>query len=163
MVIELDMYNKILLAVDDSEQAEKATQRSLEFQKALNAEVVAFHSMEHHMIPQQLPLAVPLHNQYNFTIPQTSYKEIHQVYKEKGKMILEKAKSIFEEEGLSLETRLIIEKNPEKYIKDVVVEEGFDLVILGHKGTHSKIGEILLGSVAQDVLEKAECDILICK
>jgi nucleotide-binding universal stress UspA family protein len=157
------MYEKILLAVDDSKVSEKASQRALEFKQSVDAEVVAFHSMEHHMIPKELPLTVPLQNAYSFTIPQASYQEIHQAYRDKGEMILEKTKAMFEEEDLSLETRLITKQNPEDYIKEVVKEEDFDLVIMGHRGTHSKIEEILLGSVAQEVLEKAECDILVIK
>lgn len=157
------MYKKILLAVDDSEVSEKAAQRALEFKKSVDAEVIAFHSMEHHMIPKELPLTVPLQNAYSFSIPQASYEEIHQAYKDKGRMILEKVKSLFEEEALSLETRLITENNPEDYIKEIVKQENFDLIIMGHRGSHSKIEEILLGSVAQEVLEKAECDILVVK
>ena len=157
------MYNKILLAIDDSEEAEKAIRRALEFKKNFDAEIVAFHSMKHHLIPQELPLTVPMQNTYSFTIPQANYQKIHKAYEEKGEKILDKVKSRFEKEGLSLETRLITKKDPEDYIKDIVEEEGFDLVILGHKGTHSKAREILLGTVAREVLEKAECDVLISK
>ena len=42
-------------------------------------------------------------------------------------------------------------------------EENFDLVVLGAKGHHSKIKEILLGTVLTKVVKCVQCDILIVK
>ena len=42
-------------------------------------------------------------------------------------------------------------------------EEGFDLVVIGTKGIHSKLRQILLGSVAQRVVKNAPCDVLVVR
>ncbi|MHA1489684.1 MAG: universal stress protein [Promethearchaeota archaeon] len=41
-------------------------------------------------------------------------------------------------------------------------DENFDLVILGGKGQHSKIGAIL-GTVSTHVVNNADCDVLVIR
>ena len=69
----------------------------------------------------------------------------------------------FTKEGLAVETRLIEDDAPEVYIRRIVEEENFDLVVLGSKGHHSKLKEILLGTVSKNVVRSAPCDVLIVK
>ncbi|TFF99741.1 MAG: universal stress protein [Promethearchaeota archaeon] len=157
------MYDKILLAIDDSKASEKAIERALEFKKNFKTEITAFHSIEHHMIPKEIPLTVPFQNANSFTIPPTSYREIKGAYEAKGEKILNNAQMVFKEEGLNLETHLVTGKEPADYIEEVVERENFNLVIMGHRGSHSKLEDIFLGSVAKKVLESVECDVLIIK
>lgn len=80
-----------------------------------------------------------------------------------GKSLLEKIKEMFDREDCKLETRLINHINPKHYIERTVISEEFDLVILGCKGEHSKVGELVLGSVAHDAVNHARCDVLIVR
>ncbi len=43
------MYKKILIGVDDSENAIRAAKKVIEIQKLHDSEVVAFHSVIHHL------------------------------------------------------------------------------------------------------------------
>ena len=52
--------------------------------------------------------------------------------------------------------------DPAATIVDVAAAEGFDLVVIGHKG-HSAIERFLLGSVATKVLHHAPCNVLVVK
>ncbi len=157
------MYKKILLSMDSSEDAERAAQKAIEIKKQWNSEVIAFHSIEHHLTPQQLPLSSPVGSTYEYIIPPDTYDKIEQAYKDHGKQILQKVENMFQEEGLKVETRLITFNDPEDYIIETVKKENFDLVILGCKGAHSKLKEIFIGSVAQTVLNRAPCDILVIR
>jgi len=58
----------------------------------------------------------------------------------------------------------IIKSNP-KIIKSSLrfFFKNFDLVVLGSKGHHSQLKEILLGTVSTNVVKSAPCDILIVK
>ncbi|MFX0103946.1 MAG: universal stress protein [Candidatus Hodarchaeota archaeon] len=144
-----------MLATDGSFHANNATEQVIEFQKQWNCEVVIFHSTKHHKLPIRL---YP-----DEAIPIEIYRNIEDVSKKAGKELLDKAKYIFSKEGLKVETRLIEDFAPEVYIRKIVEEEHFDLVVLGSKGHHSKLKEILLGTVSTKVVNSVPCDVLLVK
>lgn len=45
----------------------------------------------------------------------------------------------------------------------MVEEENFDLVVLGDQGQHSKLERIFLGTVAEGIVNNAQCDVLIVR
>ena len=149
------IYKKILLAIDGSFHSNNAAVKVTEFQKGWDSEVVIFHSIRHHKIPMGL---FP-----NETIPIELYQNIEEVSKKGGEQLLNKTKEIFSKAGLSVDTRLIEDEEPEVYIRRIVEEEKFDLVVLGSKGHHSKLKEILLGTVSTKVSKSAPCDVLLIK
>lgn len=155
------MYQKILLAVDSSETSKRAAKRAMTLQKAWNSKVVAFYSIKHHMIPQEYPLGPMEDPQY--AVPSSVYERIQETYVSHGKEILAEIEGMFKNEGLSIDTRLVEDTSPKKYIIHTVENEDFDLVVLGDKGEHSKIKEIFLGSVTESVIHHAKCDILIVR
>lgn len=77
----------------------------------------------------------------------------------RGEAILESAEDLAEDHGVSISTELlegdasdtILKGDASDTIADYVDEKGFDTVIVGHRGTTAKRGE-LLGSFAQDVV-----------
>ena len=150
------MYKKILLCIDGSEDAHKAVNKVMEFYKVWNCQIIAFHSIEHHMV-------IPTFSIYDsspFAI--NSYRMIRDDYEKLGKHILEETKQIFEEAGVPIETRLIDDIKPEKYAIERAKDENFDLIVLGSKGHHSKLS-MVLGTVATHVVNNAECDVLIIR
>lgn len=157
------MYNKILLAIDGSDDALRAAKSAIEIKKKFNSEVTMFHSVEHHMLPSVLKLTVPLQGMYTYEIPPVDYEQIRDEYKKQGEAVLKKAETLFKEENLDVEARLVEEIKPAKYIKNHVEKEDFDLVILGCKGKHSKVKQLVLGTVATKVLNEAPCDVLVIR
>lgn len=149
------IYKKSLLATDGSFHSNNAVVQVVEFQQKWNSKVVIFHSIRHHKIPMGL---FP-----NEPIPIELYQNIEEVSKKVGEQLLNKTKEIFNKAGLSVETRLIEDEEPEVYIRRIVEEENFDLVVLGSKGHHSKLKEILLGTVSTNVAKSVPCDLLIVK
>ena len=149
------IYKKILLATDGSFHANNAAEQVAEFQKNWKSNVVIFHSIKHHKI---LKGFFP-----NEALPIEIYRNMEEASKKAGEQLLNKTKEIFNKVGLPVETRLIEDDEPEVYIRRVVEEENFDLVVLGAKGHHSKLKEILLGTVSKSVVKIAPCDVLIVK
>lgn len=148
--------------MDNSPHSIDAAKRAIELQKQYGAEVVAFHSIKHHLAPKVLSAFNSFfYTTTTSTIP--NYLEIEGNSIAQGKNILGKIKDIFEREGGQLETRLINHTTPKHYIEKTVISEEFDLVILGCKGEHSKVGELVLGSVAHDAVNHARCDVLIVR
>ena len=90
-----------------------------------------------------------------------TYEDLERESRKAGNDLLENTKKVFDNEQISVEIRLIEDEHPGPYIKKVVEKENFDLIVLGRKGHHSKLREILLGSVATKVLNSASCDVLI--
>ena len=151
------MYKKILIGVDGSEDAHKALKRVIDFYKDWNSKIVIFHSIEHHMIPVVMPVFTT-----SYSFPVSSHSMIRDEYTKVGNQILEETKKVFENKGIPIETRLVEKVKPEKYIIDKIKEENFDLVVLGGKGQHSKIGAIL-GTVSTHVVNNADCDVLVIR
>ncbi len=151
------MYKKILLAIDGSEHSIRAIEKAIELKKDWGCKVVMFHSIKHPIKPMLANLA--LASGYgNFYV---SERELDYENRKAADALLQDRVEIFKNEELSVETRLIIDEAPEEYIEKEVEEEGFDLVIIGNRGIHSKLNQLLLGTVAQRVIKHAPCDVLI--
>ncbi|TFG23140.1 MAG: universal stress protein [Promethearchaeota archaeon] len=170
------MYDKVLIAMDNSEDAFRAAERVIEIVKSGNSQatkgkpefksdtkIVAFHSIKHRTFPSTLPIPVPSSFGRTYTVPRVDYRKLEQEYREHGEKILNKVNEKFNDANLSVETRLVEDEKPEDYISKVVDEEGFDLVALGCKGEHSKLEELVMGTVANDVLNNANSDLLIVR
>ena len=151
------MYKKILIGIDGSEDAHKALKKVIDFYNDWKSKIVVFHSMEHHMVPPVFPAFG-----VGYVIPDDSYSIYQRDFRKASEKTLEEAKKIFEKAGIPIETRLIEDIKPEQYATDMVKKENFDLVVLGGKGHHSKLGA-LLGTVSTHVVNNAYCDVLIIR
>lgn len=149
------IYKKILLATDGSRHAKNAVKQAVEFQKLYKCNVVIIHSIKDNRLPSELyPNVETLYSKH------TSFEDL---YKEAGEKLLKSTKKLFGANESSVETRLIENETPQDYIKRIVGEENFDLVILGSQGQHSKIKKVLLGTVSSKVAKNTDCDVLIVK
>jgi nucleotide-binding universal stress UspA family protein len=151
----MKLYKKILLATDGSKHANNAAKKAVELQKIWNSEVVIVHSIKDNRVPSEL---YP-----NIDALYAKYSSLEEVYKDAGTKLLNKTKKMFGDRQSSVKTRLIEKEPPEVYIRRVVEEEKFDLVILGSRGQHSKVKKVLLGTVSSKVSKNATCDVLLIK
>ena len=147
--------------MDGSDDSRRAAQKVLDLlQRGTVTKIVAFHSVEHPILANlAVPMTIGVPSRNLSTTPQ----KIREEYKMIGKKILKNTENLFKKAGKLIETRLIEEEDPEDYILRVIDEEGFDLVALGSKGDHSKLKEILIGSIAQKILNEASCDVLVVR
>lgn len=143
--------------MDESYNAIHAAKKAIEIQKRENSEVVGFHSILHHLSELNLSFFNPK------GLSDIKALSIHNDYIQRGEHILEDLDKIFKESKAKVETRLIFDITPEDYIQYMIEEEGFDLVILGCKGHHSKLGRIFLGSIPRNVINYVESDILLVR
>ncbi|HME54602.1 MAG TPA: universal stress protein [Candidatus Lokiarchaeia archaeon] len=155
-MLVLKMYNKAIFATDGSENAKRAEVKVIDLVKNGSVtQVVAFHSILHKLVTQASPAL-----QY---IPPDVYTSLLAEVESAGTVILNETKEAFEAEGVPIETRLITDETPEQYISDAIDSEGFDLVVLGCRGHHSKVKEIFLGTVPTRVLHSSKCDVLVVR
>ncbi len=153
------MYEKILLAVDGSENADRATKKVIEMQQEFDCKVAIFHSLKH---PKSIAIN-PIIFYPSFYTPLVSEEEIQSMVLKEGEKILEQKKRMFDEASMPVETHLSEDEDPEDYIERMVREEGFDLVVIGTKGIHSKLRQVILGTVATRVIKHVPCDVLIIR
>lgn len=151
-----NMFKKIILGVDSSVNSMKAVDKVIEIQKETNSEVVVFHSFLHHLTEIRPTFATR-------GSPDTLSYEIHNDIVKEGTKLLDDVKQKFESKGLKVETRRIFDFGPEYYIEERVKEEGFDLVVLGCGGKHSKLRRTFVGTVPEYVVNNVDVDILIAK
>jgi nucleotide-binding universal stress UspA family protein len=150
----ITMYNKALIATDGSEYAKRAEARVIEFVKEGSVrQVVAFHSISHANLTSLQPAL-----QY---MPDDVYATILTEMDAEGQSILDETKAAFQAENIEIETRLIEDIDPVRYVSEVVECEGFDLVVVGRRGHHSKLSEVFLGTVPTRLLHITKCDVLV--
>ena len=157
------IYKKILIGIDGSEHSYKAIMKATELQKLNNSEIIVFHCVEHHAIPSGIYMSPSYSVPHVYSIADPDLQRIKDVYEKNAQAIVNRAKDIFLEFGIEIETRLIYDYDPVSYIHETVKEENIDLVIIGAKGTHSALEEILIGTVAEKVLRHARTDVLIIR
>ncbi|MHA1884080.1 MAG: universal stress protein [Promethearchaeota archaeon] len=151
------MYKKILLGVDNSDLSMKVVDKAIELHKRDNSKIVVFHS-----VVQKLGDLTPTFGQAVNPVGTLTYDLHHDRIKQAEKL-LKDIKAKFEKESVPVETRLELYIGPQYYIENQVEEEGFDLVLLGCNGEHSKLRRTFLGTVPEHVLNNANCDVLIVK
>ncbi|MHA1914754.1 MAG: universal stress protein [Promethearchaeota archaeon] len=151
------MYKKILVGIDNSELSLKAVAKAIELHKTDKSEIVVFHS-----VLQKIGDLSPAFGQTVNPGRNLSY-DLHQDRIKAAEKLLDDVKTKFEKENVPVETRLELYIGPQYYIENQVEEEGFDLVLLGCNGEHSKFRRTFLGTVPEHVLNNANCDVLIVK
>ncbi|MBD3341565.1 MAG: hypothetical protein GF353_20845, partial [Candidatus Lokiarchaeota archaeon] len=65
-----------MVGTDGSENAERAVEKIRDMCERWNHEAVVFHSYEHHMLPKNIPISVPISYGSSYTIPPSEYNRI---------------------------------------------------------------------------------------
>ncbi|MCD4741489.1 MAG: universal stress protein [Desulfobacteraceae bacterium] len=136
---------KILNPVDGSDHSMRATEYAIKLAKLMNAEIILLHC--HARFPTIL--AEP-----NF---QKAVNQITKAAEELVKPIVE----MLEQDEVKFDVRFL-EGNPGNRIPEVVTIEKIDMIVMGSRGVTNFSG-LVLGSVAHQVLHKADCPIFISK
>ncbi|MHA1912740.1 MAG: universal stress protein [Promethearchaeota archaeon] len=171
------MYKKILLATDGSNHINRAASIVIGFYKKWNSEITIFHSVKHMLekvSPPSHGWTVPYASDAYFNATTTSSPTLiredidpkikrlsESEIEEIGVNILEGKKALFEEVQIPVKTKLVIKEYPEDYIERIVKKKNYDLVVVGIKGIHSKLSQVILGSVAETALKNTSCDVLV--
>jgi nucleotide-binding universal stress UspA family protein len=145
-----DIYKKILIATDGSENSKKAIQSGIELASCTGADVHAIY-------------VVSTRSRFG-GIPQRGADWIRTIksdLEEEGKKALDDAKKAAEEKGVNIETA-IIEGHPANEIIDYADKNGADLIVIGTLGK-TGVNKFLLGSVAQNVVAHANSKVLVVR
>lgn len=140
-------YKNILVAVDGSDEARKAFDKSIEIAKVTNAKLFVIH-----VIDTRTFAAVEHYDRMIFTEAEKYAEELLDGYKK-----------IAVESGIKDVTLFINYGSPKvKIAKDAVKKYDIDLVITGATGLNA-VERFLIGSVSEYITRHAKCDVLIVR
>jgi nucleotide-binding universal stress UspA family protein len=142
----MSSFRRILVATDFSPHAANALRLATELAKTCDASIQLIHVYD--VIPYTLPEGMPVYD----TV------QLAQVREGLGQQ-LRKLESQLKSTGVRVESALR-EGQASAEIARVAQEGGFDLIVMGTHG-RSGVAHMLLGSVAERVMRKAPCAVLV--
>lgn len=135
-------YQKVLVAIDLTEEAPQVLDKAMGVCRAHNAELVLVHVVE------------PVGYAYGGDIPM----DLTELQEQLDKAAREQLTAYGTQYDVRKENQVVTVGRPESEIHRLAKEHGVDLVIVG---SHGRKGfQLLLGSTANGVLHGTECDVL---
>ena len=136
--------HKIIAPVDFSPASRRSLDTAIELAKALGAKLEVLHCIE---------LLTYRGVEYREVMSKTTYKEDH----DKASEQLEEWTDIARTAGVDASFK-VLEGDSRRAIVDHAAQNDVDLIVIGAKG-HSRLHDILIGSVATQVASRAPCSV----
>ncbi len=136
---------KILNPVDGSDHSIHSTKYAIELARLTNAEIVLMHC----------------HDKFPVILSEPYFQQAVNVINKESDKLVEPFVKLLEQSEVNFDVR-ILEGAPGEKIPDVARIEEIDLIVMGSRGVTDLAG-LILGSVAHQVLHRAECPIFITK
>ncbi|MDJ0737235.1 MAG: universal stress protein [Nostocaceae cyanobacterium] len=154
------MFNKILVALDRSDNAQEIFNNALDLAKINNSKLMLLHvlSSEEEGSPYMPPFSFWEYSPALSAQTWQFYQKEWDVFKTEGLKMLQSFGSQANTADVSTEFRQIV-GSPGQVICKVAREWDADLILVGRRGL-SGLTEFLLGSVSNYVLHHAHCSVL---
>ena len=146
------MYANILLSTDGSDVAKKGVKHGIALAKALNAKVTVI------TVTESLP---PIY--YGLTRLTPSNEDLDRfdaVCKEFASKVLDEARAMAEQSGISAELLHVSNEHPATAIIETAKSRGCDLIVMASHG-RDVLRKLLLGSQTSDVLASGTVPVLV--
>ncbi|WP_298683450.1 universal stress protein [uncultured Methanomethylovorans sp.] len=154
--MQSEMYKKIVIATDGSENAKKAASSAIEMAKMTGAKLFALNVLPY--IPHFSYFGVPMDPPKAVSLEE---KEFQERLEEDGQRNLDVVKDMAEKAGVEVET-VMVKGHPGSEIISFSEKNDIDLIVMGTLG-RSGIDRIIMGSVAVDVVRHAKTRVMIVK
>jgi len=141
------MAAKILIPVDGSATSARTLERIVALRERFPQELTLLHVVDVDRLSYRM-------------IPDFQMEMIRDNARKSGAELLGGRARVLEEAGFTVVRRLEIGA-PRELIARVANEEGFQLVVIGRRESTGEIRDVLFGSVANFVLHKAKCPVLL--
>lgn len=147
------MFDKILVALDGSDHAQKALDTAIRLAQRCDGELVLFHAVQ----------LSALRGDYHAMVTPAARKIYRGLGREQGEAILDSAEKTAKEMGLDKVVRSMVESD--STAKAVLAEAeslGADLLVVGTRGL-TGLREMAMGSVAHKITSAAHCPVLVVR
>jgi nucleotide-binding universal stress UspA family protein len=152
------MYKKILLPIDGSENSKRAAEHAINLADISNGDITVLFVIEPNY--PKLPL-LPIS-----TLP-TPDENYYEELREEGKKIIrefedEIEKNLCKDKCQNINFTIMIREG-KSYIEivETIVEDDFDLVVMGASGRHSTLDRLVLGSVTERVIRETRIAVMV--
>lgn len=154
--MQSEMYRKIMVAIDGSENANKAALSGIEIAKLAGAKLYALNAIP--MIPHPSYYGVPMEPPKKVSKDE---KSLHEHFEKDGTKALDAVKEMGTQAGIDVET-VLVSGHPGSEIIDFAESNDIDLIVMGTLG-RTGLDRMILGSVAADVVRNAKTQVLVVK
>lgn len=147
-------FRRVLVAIDGSENAQRALEAAVEMAKGLKAELLIGHVI--YVPALSWTIGMP-----GSTVPTDKIEEDAERV---GRQLVSKAVKFAKDAGIASPRDEMVTKlaSPAQGIVELAEQEGADVVVLGTRGLGG-FRKLLMGSVANSVLHYANCSVLVVK
>lgn len=135
------MYDRLVIAIDGSDEAENAARRGLELARVLDANVYALYVVE----------------QKALRLTETADEKTQ--LRELGEAVLDEIETLASELEHPITTKLT-EGKPAVQISEYADEQDADLIVIGRQGK-TGLGKRLLGGVTEQVLHQSDIPVFV--
>ncbi|MDI3539838.1 MAG: hypothetical protein PWR29_764 [Methanolobus sp.] len=142
-----DLYKKIFIATDGSEQNKKAVQHALEFAKTCGAKLYAGY-----VVDTAAFASIPM---------DAGWEMMYELLQKEANEITSSVGENAQKEGIPFEA-VILEGHPGTEIVDFANKQDIDLIIMGTLGKRG-LDHFLLGSVAENVIRNSSVPVLVVR
>jgi len=155
------VFEKILVPVDGSDHSLRALETAIQVAKKFKGKLTLLHVYSVAVRPVVIPEPTTLSPPPITVITSAEVSGVAEAAREAAMRILKDGEEKAKAAGLDVEV-MLKEGNASQEILKAVKEGNFSLVAMGARGI-SKLKEILVGSVSDDVMRNASCPVLIVK
>jgi nucleotide-binding universal stress UspA family protein len=146
---------KILVAIDGSQNSQRALDFALEFAEKYSANLTLLNISEISAVTS-VPSDITPYPGGSMVVLDRDFQKIHEEILTKA---LEHAKAV--KPNVSV-TSVLREGNPASEIVALAREGQFDVVVVGHRGS-GKLNELFMGNISERVAHQANCTVIIVK
>ena len=155
----MQMFKKILVAVDGSEASFNALEHSLALSEKFEAELVILSAFQR----RTLPLLIPDEDDEDWSIDIDVYEKYWASVRESHINVLKRAEDILKERFPSVKySTVLTEGRPSSEVISAAQEADVDLIVLGGSG-RGGVAEWFLGSTSRKVVDSCDRSVLIVK
>jgi nucleotide-binding universal stress UspA family protein len=147
------MYANILLSTDGSDVARKGVKHGIGLAKALNAKVTVV------TVTEPLPVGYGSGDAPGW-LAQEGFDSFDAVCKERADKVLDEARVLAEQIGVSVELLHVPNAHPATTIIETAKSRGCDLIVMGSHG-HRGLRKLFLGSQTSEVLAEGNVPVLV--
>jgi nucleotide-binding universal stress UspA family protein len=148
------VFQKILVPVDGSHSCLRAEQVAASIAKNFISQVNVVHIVSHDFMHPELKA--------NYQLPPLVLEKLEESYMKAGEKMIQTAREIFKEEGITIKTELIKHEDPADKILQMVKDEKYGLLVIGNRA-ETPVKRYSLGSIAEKIALYAQCSVLIAK
>jgi nucleotide-binding universal stress UspA family protein len=157
----LKSFNKILIAIDGSENSKRAQEFGLEIAEAFNAEVELLNIVS--IGVENIPvLPYPMKPIATYTVPGWVQPYSSEYLKESEDFLSKSLENARKTKPNLTISKKIIEGKPANEILKASKEGKYDLIVLGSVGL-GNVGSIFLGSISSKVVNNSEIPVILVK